>query len=105
MIETQFHVDDGKIIARRVQDVEDIIENNKRLQNEPQSRKSDLRHLASIPNVLIERWINEEYARGNVGLRMFTAEFDQLVERKLRDPEWAFLRVDNPSNPFHVGWR
>jgi hypothetical protein len=30
---------------------------------------------------------------GNTGLRMFTAEFNDLVARKLRDPDWAFLRT------------
>jgi len=44
--------------------------------------------------VILVRWLNEEYARGNASLRMFTAELDQLIARKLRDPDWAYLRTD-----------
>jgi hypothetical protein len=84
---------EGLIIAHSVQDVEPILEQNKVLRSMPQ--KSDWgRHVASIPNVIMVKWANEEYAAGNTSLRMFTKEFDELVERKLKDPEWKFLRTD-----------
>jgi hypothetical protein len=77
----------------RWQDVEGIIENNKRLQTTPQ--KSDWsRHVASIPNVILEQWLNEEYRRGNVSLRPYTKEFDNIIAKKLRDPDWRWLRTD-----------
>jgi hypothetical protein len=93
---TRVHKDAGerKIHFQRVQDVEPIIENNKRLQTMGQSRKSDFRHIASIPNIFLERWLNEEYARGNTSITLFGEEMDKLVARKLRDPEWKFLRTD-----------
>lgn len=82
-----------KIIAVTQDDVEPILERNHALRCEPQ--KSDWgRHIATIPNVILTRWLNEEYTRGNVSLRMFTPEFDALVARKLDDPEWKFLRTD-----------
>lgn len=81
-----------KFTFHRVQDVEDILERNKALQNMPQ-RAETFHHVASVPNVFLEKWLNEEYARGNVNLRLFTPEFDQLVFRKLRDPDWAWLRT------------
>jgi hypothetical protein len=82
-----------KVIASATQDVEPILEQNHALRGEPQ--RSDWgRHIATIPNVILMRWLNEEYARGNAGLRMFTREFDALVDRKLRDPDWKFLRTD-----------
>jgi hypothetical protein len=37
--------------------------------------------------VILLRWLNEEYVRGNTQLRMFTREFDELVAKKLRDPD------------------
>ena len=74
-------------------DVEDIIEQNKQLATLPQ--KSDWgRHVASIPNVILNRWLNEEQLRGNWMLRMGGEEWDKLVARKLQDPDWRFLRVD-----------
>jgi hypothetical protein len=83
-----------KIVAVSEQDVEPILEANKALRGEPSRSRGDWgRHVATIPNVILTRWLNEEYARGNVSLRMFTAEFDQLIDRKLRDPDWAYLRT------------
>ena len=92
-VATRLHLRDGDLTVERVQDVEAIIERNKALQGEPQ--KSDWgRHVATIPVIFLERWLNEEHARGNVGLRLFTPAFDALIRRKLADPEWRFLRTD-----------
>jgi hypothetical protein len=88
---------DRRIIAVTTQDVEPILERNKLLRSMPQPprRRADWgRHIASIPNVILVQWLNEEYAAGNTALRMFTAEFNELVARKLRDPDWAYLRTD-----------
>ncbi len=83
----------GTVIASATQDVEPILERNRRLRAEPQA--SDWgRHVASIPNVILLKWLNEAHAGGNSGLRMFTREFDALVARKLADPEWKHLRTD-----------
>ena len=87
---TRFHRDGYE----RIQDVEDIIERNKRRQNEPQDRKSSFRHIAEIPNIFIEKWMREEWARGNVSLKWADKEMDAIVERKLQDPDWKFLRTD-----------
>ena len=94
-METRVTLDRGEklIVAESIQDVEPILEQNKALRSEPQ--RSDWgRHIACIPNVILVRWLNEEYARGNVSLRMFSKEFDALVAKKLRDPDWKHLRVD-----------
>jgi hypothetical protein len=89
------HIDHSEKLIHfaRWQDVEHIIENNKRLQTAPQ-RCDWGRHVASIPNVILEQWLNEEYRRGNVGLRPYTKEFDTIIEMKLRDPDWRWLRTD-----------
>ncbi len=95
------HLDrNQKVLAvERWQDVEDIIEHNKLLQTMEQN--SDWgRHIGTIPNVILEKWANEEYAKGNVNLRIFTKEFDEIVARKLRDPDWRWLRTDGASSGF-----
>jgi hypothetical protein len=84
---------DGRLIVASEQDVEPVLEHNAALRAEPQRRDWG-RHVATIPNVILLRWLNEEYARGNVSLRPFTAEFNALVQRKLADPDWKHLRVD-----------
>jgi hypothetical protein len=81
----------GRVIASATQDVEPILERNQRLRAETQ--RGDLRHVATIPNVILLKWLNEEHARGNTKLRLFTKEFDELVARRLADPDWAYLRT------------
>lgn len=75
-------------------DVQAILDRNAALRAEPQ--KSDWgRHIASIPNLVILQWANEEWQRGNTKLMPFTKEFDEtVVAHKLRDPDWKWLRVD-----------
>ena len=81
------------IIADSWQDVEPILERNKMLRSQPQ--RSDWgRHIATIPNVILVRWLNEEHARGRRDLALFSKEFDEVVKRKLNDPDWAYLRTD-----------
>ena len=84
---------DKTITAVTTQDTGPILDRNAALRAQPQ--RSDFgRHIASIPNVILVQWLNEEYARGNTGLRMFTPAFNELVARKLADPDWKHLRVD-----------
>jgi hypothetical protein len=76
-----------------VQDVEPYLERNKELRKQPQ--KSDWgRHVASVPVVVINRWLKEEWDRGNTGLHLGSEEWNRLVWNKLNDPDWAYLRVD-----------
>lgn len=90
---TRLHFDNGDLHVQTVQDVQPILDRNAMLRSMPQ--KSDWgRHVASIPNVIALRWLNEEYARGNSSIRFLSKEFDELVARKLKDPDWAYLRVD-----------
>ena len=97
------HLDsNGKDLAiEHIQDVEPILQWNREARRDEQ-RSEWGRHVARIPNVVYVRWLNEEHARGNTALRMFTPEFDLVVQRKLGDPEWAYLRTDRPK--LHVGW-
>jgi hypothetical protein len=58
--------------------------------------------VARIPNVILTRWLNEEWQRGNISIKLFGPEMDALVERKLQDPDWAWLRTDKKAA--HAGW-
>lgn len=103
MLETRLHIDEGAktFTFERVQDVDPIIEHNKALQAVDQ--KSDWgRHVATIPNIFLEKWLREELDRGNIGIRLYTEEFDRIIARKLQDPEWSYLRVDKPA--LQAGW-
>lgn len=100
---TRISLDRGEklIVAETTQDVEPILDRNHALRSMEQ--RSDWgKHVATIPNVVLTKWLNEEYARGNIGLRLFTEEFDRLVACKLKDPEWAFLRTDAPASQVQI---
>lgn len=97
-IATRWDFDAGSdtLILNRVQDVEPHIEYNKFLQSLKQNGDWG-RHIGHIPNVILEKWLNEEWNKGNTQLRLFSPEFDALIERKLNDPEWKYLRTDSPQ--------
>jgi len=97
------HLDaNGKdLTVEHIQDVEPILEWNRQARGGQQP--SDWgRHVARIPNVILVQWFDEARASGRSGLRMFSPEFDEIVARKLRDPDWAYLRVDRPA--LQAGW-
>ncbi len=101
---TVVHLDvNGDLHVLTTQNVEGILDHNKNLRNEAQ--RSDWgRHVASIPNVILTRWLNEEWARGNNTINLGGPEVEQLIERKLADPDWAYLRTDSKHTQAYVGY-
>jgi hypothetical protein len=89
-ITTRYHKHaDGKFTIQSVQDVEDILERNKQLQTTPQ--KSDWgRHIASIPNIFIDKWSKES---GVNLLALPKDEFAKFIKRKLDDPDYRWLKT------------
>lgn len=96
-VHTLYHVDGKSFTIERKQDIEPILEHNKVLQTVEQ--RSDWgRHVARVPNVILEKWLNEEWARGNVDLQFGSEEFYAMVDRKLQDPEYRAFRTDASFN-------
>jgi len=89
---TRYDAAEGVVVIERVQDCEPILERNKALQNEQRADSDWGRHIASVPNVILERWIKED---GVNLLALPAQEFGALIRRKLRDPDWAFLRTNS----------
>lgn len=89
-VATRLSQADGLIVVERIQDVETIIDRNKYLQNEQQTWAGDWHHIGSIPNVIIEKWMNDE---GVNILKMPAEEWGQFIKRKLRDPDNKWLRT------------
>lgn len=95
-IRSRVHIDraDGSITFERLQDVEPILDDNKQLEQIPQ--KGDFRHIATIPCVVIEKWINES---GTQLLGLSNKEFAAFARKKINDPEWAYLRTAPKVKP------
>ncbi len=81
------------IVLYHEDDVSDVLEQNKQLRSMPQKRDRVFNHVASIPSVIIVKWLDEERNRGHE-VQFLSKEFDELTQRKLNDPEWKYLRVD-----------
>jgi len=83
-----FHYDDAtdKITIETVDDVEPVLDANKRSYNE--GRKStDFRRIATIPPVVQLLWM-EKY-----GVDLTNKDHLPAVKRLLNDPEWRYLRT------------
>jgi hypothetical protein len=95
-VSTIYHVDDanGRVLraTERVQDCEAILDDNKRMQN-GEKQVGNMRLTSQIPLVIIEKWLNEERERGNVGIKLCDEEFDRIIFKKLQDPDWKWLRT------------
>lgn len=88
----QFHGhNDGTFTVSASQDVEPILERNKALQNAGK-QKGDFRLIASIPAIMIEKWLNEE---GVPVLKMNKHEFNKFIRKKLNDPDNKWLRINH----------
>lgn len=91
------------LAVEHVQDVEPILERNKQLRS--MGQKSDWgREIAEIPNVILLRWLNEEQAKGNTTIKLLGEEMDKLVAKKLKDPDWAYLRTDSQQVQGFLGF-
>jgi hypothetical protein len=84
--------ENGHVHVATQDDVEAVLEHNKRLRAMSQSGET-FRHCACIPNSILVKWLNEERNRGH-DIQFLSKEMDEMVARKLRDPDWAYLRTD-----------
>lgn len=84
------HLDDGgnQIVFETRQDVQPILDNNKRLANlgDNYTPSRDLQHVASIPLVVVEQWLME-------GINIFDKNDMAKVRQKLNDPDFRDFRT------------
>ena len=99
--QTTYDAGERKFTFVRVQDIEPYLEHNKQLRGMEQ--KGDWRHTSTIPNIILMKWLNEELDRGRTGLRLYSREFDEVIQRKLNDPDWAYLRTDGVRHRLGFG--
>lgn len=90
----EIHVDESDKLTHLVtwQDVEPVLDLNKRLQNESQRRAGAFHHVGFVPDVFALKWFNEEWERGH-RMRWMDEEHMRIIWRKLQDPDWKFLRT------------
>lgn len=91
--ETRFHTDDDSFVIETVQDVQPILEQNKKLLNSSPNRKANMRHVASVPNVVNEEWKKEFKRKTGLNPDWSPEPWLKFVTAKLNDPDNGFLRT------------
>ncbi|MEK8025015.1 hypothetical protein [Pseudaquabacterium rugosum] len=81
-VATRYHAADGVVAIERAQDCTPIAEHCAALRQAGATGGADMRHAASLPAVVVERYINDK------GITF--AEF-------LRDPEHARTMLNDPA--------
>lgn len=86
-----FHYDQAtsSFSIETVQDVEPILEANKRAANDTDgyTPSRDMRKIASIPLNIVELW------KAKYGIDIFNKNHEGGVRRLLNDPDWRYLRT------------
>lgn len=90
--------EDGVIQTKSIQDVTKIIEANKAKQNDSQfnnglTDSGDMKHVASVPLIVWEKWWRDECKRTGVNINIYGPEMDKVAKRQLNDPDNKFLRT------------
>lgn len=72
------------------QDITAALDANKRAQNDVEVKREGIRRgwqpVANIPDIIVTRWLAE-------GIDVFNRDHMPAVMRKLRDPEYRYLRT------------
>jgi len=85
LLNTTYHTEDNKLIIKRSQDVQRILDFNKERNIDGHNRNSDLRLAGSIPLVVAEMWMRES------GTTLGSQEFLAYVKKKLLSGDFSKL--------------
>ena len=84
-LSTSYHTEDDKLIVKRSQDIQDILDFNKERNIDGHNVRSDMRLAGSVPFVVIEMWMKES------GLKLGSQEFAEYVKKKLMSGDFGKL--------------
>tara|TARA_R100000935_G_C2838565_1_gene169649 strand:- start:140 stop:424 length:285 start_codon:yes stop_codon:yes gene_type:complete len=87
ILDTKYSTEDDKLIVTRSQDVQAILDHAKEKQIGGHNRKSDMRHVMSVPFVIAELWMKE------CGASIGSHEFAAYAKTKLLSGEYSKLMV------------
>tara|TARA_A100001011_G_scaffold320298_1_gene340790 strand:- start:644 stop:970 length:327 start_codon:yes stop_codon:yes gene_type:complete len=92
---TKYFVEaDGKLTIKNSQDVDPILEKNKRLYNlnDGYSKSKDLKRVASIPSLVLQLWA-KEYNGTNNWFAIPHIERKRILKLKLNSNEFRYFRT------------
>ena len=92
---TKYFVEaDGKLTVKNSQDVDPILQKNKRLYNlnDGYSKSKDLKRVASIPSLVLQLWA-KEYNGTNNWFAIPHIERKRILKLKLNSNEFRYFRT------------
>jgi len=92
---TKYFVEaDGKLTIKNSQDVDPILQKNKRLYNlnDGYSKSKDLKRVASIPSLVLQLWA-KEYNGTNNWFAIPHIERKRILKLKLNSSEFRYFRT------------
>jgi hypothetical protein len=103
---TRAHIDEGEklIHFQRIQYVEPILDWNKWAQTEKQKHAGSFRHIGRIPNVILEKWMNDDGVNvlamhgddfGNTSRRNFAIPTTHGFAQRVDESKWLSRRIAN----------
>lgn len=87
ILNTKWSTEDNKVIVTRSQDVQAILDHAKEKQINGHNPKSDMRHVMSVPFVVVEMWMQES------GTSFGSHEFAEYAKKKLLSGDYSKLMV------------
>lgn len=103
-IRSRFLIDGNAIHVNSVQDVTDTLDYTAEQRNLPNPRGEKFWPKWELPPVAVER-LYTMYAGDKLPAPPMDVEFWQWVDKKvMSDPDLAYYRLGNTSNPFFLGY-
>ena len=87
-VQTVVALQDGNLISGTVQDCTPIVDESARKRHEGELGSKDMRHAASFPAVVVERYCNES----GISFSDFMADRAH-IRRMLSDPALSYFRI------------
>ena len=101
---TKYFVEaDGKLTIKNSQDVDPILQKNKRLYNlnDGYSKSKDLKRVASIPSLVLQLWA-KEYNGTNNWFAIPHIERKRILKLKLNSSEFRYFRTASGLSLIHI---
>jgi hypothetical protein len=88
----KYNHDGDKVVLHNTQDIQPILDLNKKELNGDSmygapNKKADMRKVASIPLIIIEKWKSE------LGVDIMNKDHMPRIKKLLNDPEYRWLRT------------
>lgn len=91
---------DGKLVGLEwAEDVEPVLEQNKRLQNDGTKgygKTREWQHTASIPPIMFMKFAMQRCGNSPEALKLINSRegFEEIVMKMIKDPDYRYLRTD-----------